>query len=76
MAPPPDDYGWAYIDAQRATASADGPSGSLQFRWGSEDLIPGQFSGSADLVFYPNSAPHSSDAVSYTHLTLPTNREV
>jgi len=61
MAPPPDDYGWAYIDAQRATASADGPSGSLQFRWGSEDLIPGQFSGSADLVFYPNSTAHSAD---------------
>ena len=60
MAPPPDDYGWAYVDAQRATASADGPSGSLQFRWGSEDLVPGQFSGSADLVFYPNSLAHNA----------------
>ena len=36
----------------------------------------------ADLVrrnsaFYPNESPHSdSSAVSYTHLTLPTNREV
>ena len=48
---PPDDYGWAYIDAQRATASAEGPSGSLQFRWGAETLRPGKFSGSADLIF-------------------------
>ena len=72
MAPPPDDYGWAYIDAQRATASADGPSGSLQFRWGSEDLVPGQFSGSEDLVFYAatdghKSAPDASGSALYLY---------
>ena len=58
---PPDDYGWAYIDPQRASASADGPSGSLQFRYGSEDLVPGQFSGSEDLVFYANVESHKAD---------------
>ena len=57
---PPDDYGWAYIDPQRASASADGPSGSLQFRYGSEDLVPGQFSGSDDLVFYANNVGHKA----------------
>lgn len=72
MAPPPDDYGWAYIDAQRATASAGGPSGSLQFRWGSEDLVPGQFSGSEDLVFYAatdghKSAPDASGSALYLY---------
>ena len=58
---PPDDYGWAYIDPQRASASADGPSGSVQFRYGSEDLVPGQFSGSEDLVFYANVESHKAD---------------
>ena len=57
---PPDDYGWAYIDPQRASASADGPSGSVQFRYGSEDLVPGQFSGSEDLVFYANNVGHKA----------------
>ncbi len=55
---PPDDYGWAYIDAQRATASADGPSGSLQFRWGADTLQPGRFSGSADLIFHAAENDH------------------
>ena len=59
---PPDDYGWAYIDPQRASASADGPSGAVQFRYGSEDLVPGQFSGSEDLVFYANNVGHKADS--------------
>ena len=72
MAPPPDDYGWAYIDPQRATASADGPSGSLQFRWGSDELVPGRFSGSEDLVFYAasdghKSTPHGSGSALYLY---------
>ena len=57
---PPDDYGWAYIDAQRATSSADGPSGSLQFRKGDINEVPGRFSGSADLVFYAASDDHKA----------------
>ena len=51
---PPDDYGWAYIDPQRASASADGPEDSVQFRYGSGDLSPGQFSGSQDFTFLSN----------------------
>ena len=51
---PPDDYGWAYIDPQRASASADGPETSVQFRYGSIELSPGQFSGSQDFTFISN----------------------
>ena len=68
---PPDDFGWAYIDPQRASASADGPETSVQFRYGADSLIPGKFSGSNDLTFQPNdltnqAGPGSGSVLSVT----------
>lgn len=67
---PPDDYGWAYIDPQRASASADGPETSVQFRYGADSLIPGKFSGSNDLTFQPNDLTNQGGPGSGSVLTV------
>jgi len=67
---PPDDYGWAYIDPQRASASADGPETSVQFRYGADSLIPGKFSGSNDFTFQANDLTNQGGPGSGSVLTV------